>query len=120
MAKNYQHFVFTPHPVDAEMRTESYCIDYVLNDSDRWTALYSDGKFHHYKDGQKSQGHDDDYLCYKNDSGETWRMEIRGGKMYVGPNGKALNPGSMVYKGWDGKTWTADLVRSIDFHSDLM
>jgi hypothetical protein len=39
--------------------------------------------------------------------------------MYTGKPGSQLSAGPIEYKGWDGATWKADLVRMIDFHPDL-
>lgn len=115
---NFQKFVFTPHPEDAEMRTTSFCIDY-MNTNNKFTATYSDGKFHHYQNGDKDKTHDDTYLAFDTEQGTINWMEIRDGKIYVGPDKNSMHPGTMVYKGWDGKIWSADLVREIDFHPEL-
>lgn len=120
MATNEQMFVFTPHPSDAEMRTYSNCIDY-MNLGNRWTAKYYDGKFWHYRNGNPQQGHTDSYLDFDTAEG-LMRLELRNGVMYVGKasdKGRNMSKSSMTYRGWDGKTWTADPIRAIAFHSDL-
>lgn len=116
---NYQKFVFTSHPENAEMRTVTYCIDY-MNNNVKWTATYSDNKFHHYQNGDKNKEHDSDHLDYETSEGKLQRLVIRDGKMYVGSTSGSLTQGTMVYKGWDGKTWSADLVCEINLHPDLV
>ena len=115
---NQQYFVFTPHPEGSQMKTMSYCIDY-LNNGQRWTATYCDGLFYHYENGEKAKMHTEAYLEYDTPNGELWRLEIKNDKMFVGPRGSQLKPGIMEYKGWDRAVWSADLVRMIDFHPEL-
>jgi hypothetical protein len=51
--------------------------------------------------------------------GKLNRMEIKNGKILVGPAGGPVKEGKMVYKGWDGKQWMVDLIRFIDLHHEL-
>ena len=112
-------FVFTPSPEYPEMKTVTYCIDYVNVAGERWTSKFRDGVFWHYQNGNKSTEHQGK-LLYKNpDDGKSWELRIEGGKMLIGPEGGSLKEGQMKYIGWDGKTWRADPVRLIDLHSDL-
>lgn len=113
-----QYFVFTPNPEDSQMKTMSYCLDY-LNNGNRWTATYCDGVFYHYDKGQRDKMHTEAYLEYDTPDGELWRLEIRDDKMFIGPRGSQLKPGIMEYIGWDNAIWKADLVRMIDFHPEL-
>jgi hypothetical protein len=113
-----QYFVFTPNPEGSQMKTMSYCIDY-MNNGARWTATFTNGTFYHYRNGDKNQMHTDDHLDYDTPGGALLRLEIRGDKMYTGKPGSQLSAGPIEYKGWDGATWKADLVRMIDFHPDL-
>ena len=114
----YQLFLFTPTPEDAEMRTFTYCIDY-LNNGTKWTATFKKGLFHHYRNGDVNQMHTDGHLDYEGMDGKLYRLEIKDGKTFVGPQGGPVKEGKMVYKGWDGKQWTMNLIRFIDFHPEL-
>lgn len=118
-----QYFVFTPGSENSQKKTASYYIDYIgfdaENKDERWTATYSNGKFYHYRKGNKEDILIADHLSYRTEDGQTWAMEIKDGKMLVGPNRNSLKPGKMVYKGWDGAIWTAELMRFIDFHPEL-
>ncbi|OQD58964.1 hypothetical protein MBBAR_6c00740 [Methanobrevibacter arboriphilus JCM 13429 = DSM 1125] len=118
MNMNTQFFVFTPNPENVEMKTSSYCIDY-MNLGNKWTATFKEGKFYHYKNGDVTKMHTDDHLDFDDMNGKLNRLEIKNGKMFVGPAGGPVKEGKMVYKGWDGKKWIADLIRFIDFHPDL-
>jgi hypothetical protein len=114
-----QLFVFTPDPKHPEMRTVTYCIDYMNVNGERWCSKFRDGQFWHYRDGQKNEMLHGPF-CYKNaDDGKRWELRIENGKMLIGPEGVALHEGQMKYIGWDDKIWRADLVRMIDLHSDL-
>lgn len=112
------YFVFTPDPEGSQMKTMSYCIDY-LNNGNRWTATYCNGVFYHYNNGDKEKMHTEAYLEYDTPNGELRRLEIKDGKMYTGVPGSQLEPGTMEYKGWDNATWKAEVVRMIDFHPAL-
>lgn len=118
MDLNTQWFVFTPNPVNAEMKTATYCIDY-MNNGGRWTAKFKDGKFYHYNNGNPKDCHTDDHLDYDGEDGKLHRMEIKDGKILIGPFGGPVAEGQMKYKGWDGKLWNVDLVRLIDLHQNL-
>lgn len=113
-----QNFVFTPHPEDSQTKTYSYCIDY-MNLGNRWTATFSNGTFYHYRNGDKKQMHTDDHLDYDTKKNGLWRLEIKDGRMIVGPVNGKMAAGKMEYIGWDGAVWTAEPIRLIDFHPDL-
>lgn len=117
---NSQWFVFTPNPENAEMKTASDCIDYI-NNGVRWTAKFKDNKFYHYKEGNPSEFHTDDYLEFMDKNKKHCRLEIKNGKMFVSTDqsSSSLKEGKMSYIGWDGKLWTADLLRPISFHPSL-
>lgn len=45
--------------------------------------------------------HTEAYLEYDTPDKGLWRLEIKNDKMFVGPSGSQLKPGTMEYKGWD-------------------
>ena len=114
-----QLFVFTPSPEHPEMKTATYCIDYVNVAGEKWTSKFRDGKFWHYRDGKKNEMHHGEFYYKNSDDGKSWELRIEGGKMMIGPQGGPFKEGQMKYIGWEGKIWRADLARLIDLHGDL-
>ncbi len=74
-----------------------------MNLGNKWTATFKEGKFYHYKNGDVTKMHTDDHLDFDDMNGKLNRLEIKNGKMFVGPAGGPVKEGKMVYKGWDGK-----------------
>jgi len=116
---NCQWFLFTPNPEDSEMKTTSYYINY-MHTNDRWTAIFKNNQFYHYKQGDPKQCHTDSFVAYQNENGLIGRLEIRNGKMFTGLHAiiPHLTEGKMTFVGWDNKLWTADLVNIRNFHTE--
>ena len=49
---NNQWFLFSGIE-HKEMKTASYCLDYITWDNTNWTAIFHDGYFVHYRNGDK-------------------------------------------------------------------
>ena len=119
---NNQWFLFSGIE-HKEIKTASYCLDYLTWDNTNWTAIFHDGYFVHYRNGDKNNCHTEDFLYYKDINYNNFRLDIKGDKILISPNGdisKSREVDAIEYIGWDRKKWRAELLKLINhLHPDL-
>lgn len=115
LKKGVQCYVLTSLTDPHTPQTVIDCINYITWDhATRWAAEYKNGLFYHYRNGDRNQGHTDDYMDYIGDDQGKWRVRIVNNEFNCtlnGNNSHLQKTSEMHFIGWDRKKYKIELLQ---------